>query len=295
MTNINEKLEDALPNIIKSLDKSRRAILTRSEMQQLVAGNAEEWSLNQRSITTARVINFLWEKQHLKEYVFEFPTRKETRYVIGDITNFELAQSLKPNAYIAHQAAMYINKLTNSSPKTIHINVEQAKHHPRNKGSLTQEGIDRAFKNKVRISNEIAEANKVRVCITHGQKTDDLGIVKKKGPSGELLRVTNVERTLIDIARRPIYAGGIKEALSAYKTAKPLVSIEKLVSTLKAMDYVYPYHQSIGFYMEKSGAYDKTQIQLLKDLPKNFNFYLDYKMADPNYSEEWKLFYPKKL
>lgn len=292
----NDNLENAFPQMIRTLDKSRRDILTKTQMQQLVTGNAEEWNLNQRGVTTARVINFLWEKQQLKEYVFEFPSRKETRYTIGDITEFELAQSLKPNSYIVHKAAMYINNLTDKTPDIIHINVEQLKHHQRNRDSLTQESIDRAFqKSKSRISNEIAESNGIRVCVTHGQRTDGLGVIKRKGPNGEIIRVTNIERTLVDITVRPIYAGGVEEVLKAYTKAKELLSVKKLAEILQKMDYVYPYHQLFGFYLEKSGVYNKKDIQIFEEIPMNFDFYLDYKMPKPKYSEKWKVFYPSNL
>ncbi len=61
------------------------------------------------------------------------------------------------------------------------------------------------------------------------------------------------------------------------------------------MDYVYPYRQAIGFYLEKAEVYDENEIQQLKDIPMNFDFYLDYKMKETEYSETWKISYPKDL
>ncbi|MGI9056899.1 MAG: hypothetical protein ACR2F2_13980, partial [Pyrinomonadaceae bacterium] len=60
-------------------------------------------------------------------------------------------------------------------------------------------------------------------------------------------------------------------------------------------DYVYPYQQAIGFYLEKSEVYDENKIQMLKEIPMNFDFYLDYKMKETEYSVAWKLHYPKNL
>lgn len=294
--NENEKsLEKAFPEIKKSIDRSRQAIFTRSQMEQLIGVNRDDWNLNKRGISTGKIIEYMWEKGQLKEYKFEFPSRKETRYTLGEISDFELAQSLKPNSYLVHRAAMYLNNLIAEPPETIYINVEQPKHHIRNKADLTQVGINRAFKNNSRISNEIAECSGVKVCVVHGQRTDRLGVVEIKGPNNEKLQITNVERTLIDIAVRPIYAGGTKEVLKAYRQAKSSVSIEKLVETLRRMDYVYPYHQAIGFYLEESGDYHESEVQLLKEIPINFDFYLDYKMKETEYSETWKVYYPKDL
>lgn len=295
MSESNKSIEKAFPEIKKSIDRSRQAIFTRSQMDQLIGINRDDWNLSKRGITTSRILEYMREKAQLKEYKFEFPSRKETRFTIGDISEFELAQSLKPNSYLVHRAAMYLNNLIAEPPETIYINVEQPKHHIRNKAELAQIGIDRAFKNKVRTSNEIAECNQVKVCIVHGQKTEHLGVTEIKGPNNENLRVTDVERTLIDIAVRPIYAGGTKEVLKAYRQAKDSVSIDKLVETLRQMDYVYPYHQAIGFYLEKAEVYNENEIQSLKEIPMNFDFYLDYRMNEPKYSETWKIYYPKDL
>jgi predicted transcriptional regulator of viral defense system len=241
------------------------------------------------------VVNYLWEKGKLREYKFKFPARSETRYILGEISAFEIAQSLKPNSYLAHEAAMYLNGLTENYPKTIYLNVEQAKYHTRNRGDLNQAGIDRAFKSRVRVSNEVAECNGIKVCVTHGQKCDRLGVVTIKGPRNENLSVTDAERTLVDITVRPIYAGGTKNVLKAYEKAKNLISVKRLVKILEQMDYVYPFHQAIGFYLERSGVYSKEEIQLLKEIPMNYDFYLDYKMNEPKYSKNWRLYYPKNL
>src|SRR5438034_139073 len=181
-------------NAVKiSLQAQRRAIFTKNELQHIVIQNLPDVGENQRAIIKNLILEYLQKSEKLIEVLFKFPSRKETRYLLGNITDFELAQALKPNAYLAHRAAMFINGLTEEHPGMIHINAEQSKTHDRDPSSLTQEAIDKAFKNKVRISNEIAEANGVKVCITHGQKTNQLGVITKNGQAGEILRVTNLE------------------------------------------------------------------------------------------------------
>src|SRR5204863_201070 len=133
-----------------------------------------------------------------------------------------------------------------------------------------------------------------RIQILNGKQTGNLGVTEIKSDLNEALQVTDLSRTLIDIAVRPSYSGGVFEVLNAYKKAKKRkVSIDILITYLKQLDYVYPYHQVIGFYMEKSGIYEASEIDLLKKIGMKYNFYLAYGIKKPQFVTEWKLYIPK--
>ena len=159
---------------------------------------------------------------------------------------------------------MYIHNLTEQIPKSVYLNFEQPKK-TRSDNPLKQESIDNAFKKKARITKSIAPFGDFRICLLNGQQTNKLGVINTSIKSNEIISVTNLERTLIDIAVRPAYSGGIYEVLKAYEEAAEEVSINKLISILKKLDFIYPYHQVIGFYLEQSGAYREFQINLLKN------------------------------
>ena len=152
--------------------------------------------------------------------------------------------------------------------------------------------IDAAFSRRVRVSNDIAPYKDVQICIVHGQQTGRLGVIEMKGNDAETISVTGVERTLIDIAVRPVYSGGVFEVLKAYRLAKDTVSVNRLVAVLKKMNYAYPYHQVIGFYLERAG-YKESSIQLLRKIPMRLDFYLEHGITDRDYSKEWRLYFPK--
>jgi predicted transcriptional regulator of viral defense system len=131
-----------------------------------------------------------------------------------------------------------------------------------------------------------------RILLLSGKNTKRLGVETLKGPEGESLPVTNTERTLIDTVVRPAYAGGITQVLEAFKTARGLVSVERLLTTLEGMGFVYPYHQAIGFLMERAG-YDEEDCARLRTPGTQFDFYLVHGMKKKQYDEAWRLFYPE--
>ena len=62
---------------------------------------------------------------------------------------------------------------------------------------------------------------------------------------------------------------------------------------MKKIKYKYPYYQAIGYYMQKTGVYNREQIQLLKQFDFIYDFYLTHEMENPDYSDEWRLHVPK--
>ena len=152
------------------------------------------------------------------------------------------------------------------------------------------------FRRKVRTTSYIAETDEFRVCVLNGKNTGYLGVVEQPadGGSPERVRVTNLERTLIDVVVRPVYAGGVHEVLKAYRLAQPAVSVNRLAAMLRQLEYIYPYHQAIGFCLERAG-YKSSQLDLLRRFGMDFDFYLAHAMKETEYVKEWRLHVPKGL
>lgn len=55
-----------------------------------------------------------------------------------------------------------------------------------------------------------------------------------------------------------------------------------------------PYHQVIGFYLERAG-YSASDLDHFRRKPLDIDFYLDYQITDPVYSRDWRLYYPRDL
>ena len=82
--------------------------------------------------------------------------------------------------------------------------------------------------------------------------------------------------------------------LAAYKGARPRVNVALLLMTLRQLDYIYPYHQAIGFYMERAG-FPETQLAKVAEVEMKFDFHLAYRIESRAYSRRWRLYRPAEI
>lgn len=287
------RLQIAKNDIVKLFDNASKHIWKHSEITDILSENRTFWRLAQ-STTVAKFINFLLDNTKLERERFKFPARQEVRYVWGKMGVYEILMGLNEKAYFSHYTAMFLNNLTEQIPKTIYLNIEQIERAQSAGNNLEQTNINRAFSNKPRVSNNYTIYNENKIYLLNGKQTSNLGVEDIQDSNKSLIRVTNLERTLIDIAVRPVYSGGVYEILRAYKKARERVSVNKLMSYLFKLKHVYPYHQAIGFYLEKA-KYKENQVALVEQIEMKNDFYLDYQMKAQDYSSRWKLFYPKGM
>lgn len=274
-------------DIEKFFDQYSNKTLTDSEIEEIFEVNRGFWRLPE-SWHYYKFIRALEHKtEHFATATLEFPNRSITRYFWKEISPLRLALSVSPKAYLSHYTAIAHHGLTDQVPKKIYVTTELSA--KETNGNLKQEAIDRAFSKKQRVSENIAETPNGYVYWLNGKNTKRLGVMKTE----DGLAITNIERTLIDATVRPLYSGGVYEVLEAYRRAAEHISVNKLAAMLRKMNFIYPYHQAVGFYLERSGAYRPAQIDLLKRFEFNFKFYLTYDMQDKEYSNVWQLYYPK--
>lgn len=286
------RLQKAKSEITDFLQFQDVRVLSRSDLRQILDFHGKEWGLP-ASVTLPKFSAFLIEEVGLRMETCSFSSRIYTRFTVGEVPLYVFLLALIPNSYLSHYTALFLHQLTGRTPDRIYLNFPQERKFRKN-SALDQTLIDRAFQRSVRISKNSALFRGQHVLLLNSMGHGDLGIINLGEPEGAQVRVTDMERTLVDIVVRPVYSGGVSNVLAAYRKARGKVSIGKLAETLKALDFAYPFHQSIGFCLERSG-YKDSEIALVRNFPIEYDFYLDYQMAETDYSRDWRLYFPKGL
>ncbi len=276
--------------IQKDIEAQLPSAWSRNDFEALLWERRELWGAPQ-SLTTSELIAFLVDNDIIR--VAEIRSKAygdKKRYLIGQPSPLEFALSFFKHSYLSHASALSIHGIGKSD--MIYVNREQT---PKKTTSrLSQGRIDMAFQNQPRRSAFEFTNGSFKITFLNGKNTGNAGVIEIPGPSGEQVRVTSLERTLIDCVVRPQYAGDITAVAEAYRTSANRVVIADVMLLLRRTKYVYPYHQAIGFLLERAGR-SPQELEPLRSLGIRFNFYLDYGMKAPAFDSQWKLHYPKTL
>lgn len=284
-----KKIDTHRSEIISSLNDAKKKLFTHEDMKHFFSEAKEKWELP-ISLKFRNFTDYLLSNSKLIEHSLTFSNKNVTRYSLGKMSPYAIVKSIGRDAYFTHRTAMYINKLIHDDPPDVYLNIEQ-RPNPSQDRRLEQGRIDLAFSRNVRQSKNIATFDGKKIHLLNGMYTDNLGVHKTRWQGGTI-RTTDVERTLIDIAVRPIYSGGVNEVGRAYRNAREKVSVKKLANTLAKLDYVYPYHQVVGFYLDEAGVYDRSEVEIFCRFGLRYDFYLTHKMHKTLFSPEWRLHYP---
>lgn len=290
---VSTRLSISKSDIVKRFDQVPFPVFRQKDIARILQENRAFWRLAQK-LSISEFTEFLLDSTKMQLVYLPLPFRPETLYTWGKVSNYVLASSAKPGAYLCHYTAMHLHGLTEQIPETIYANQEQ-RPLPPSTSPLTQDRIDAAFRRPQRVTSNVAPLRDQRLCLINGKHTGRLGVIEMEDDKHLPFSVTGLERTLIDITVRPYYAGGVAEVASAFKRAADRVSLNKLAAMLKQMDFVYPYEQAIGFYLQRAGIDSPTRLGLFRKRSLEHDFYLTYAMDKTEYSSQWRIHFPSGL
>ncbi len=253
-------------------------------LRDIFYSNREEWEIAEYR-KTHHFIDFLLKEGILIKLNL---SREKIIYIKPGFNNFNISKAIKKDSYLAYFSAVSIHNLTLQIPKVIYSCVDRI-YTNHQLSELTQERIDKSFSKPQRVSNNFYSYNNFKFYFFEKKiEHTEIGVIHNTNND---IKYTDLERTLIDIAIKPMYAGGVFEVLEAFKKSKKRLNVTKMKSYLDQFNYLYPYNQVIGFYLEIA-EYNANQINIFYEKEKQFSFYLTHNIANKKFSKKWKIYYP---
>jgi len=277
---------------VKQDFNSSTRVFTEATLASFLRYRGTNWGLP-RALSFNQLLALLLEAGPLRKITLRGPSTSRILYVWGDVSPHRLALALRKNSFLSHGTAAMVHGLIASTSFAIYANKEQREKRA-SEPELTQAGIDAAFSRPQRLTKNNLRYGKWNIVMVNGKYTGRLGVIPVRTAAGEELLATNLERTLIDIVVRPAYAGGHIQVLTAFRAARGTARPDVLVSTLHKLAHVYPYHQAIGFLMERAG-FSEDALAPLFGQGARFDFYVSHGIKHSSYDKKWRVFYPKDL
>ena len=293
------RIQIAKPDIVSEFSQHGPVFRPR-ELSAIFNARRDFWRLA-KSMTLTAFTRFMLDKTDLRHVRYDFPNRPVSGFTWGDVPTLETVLELVDGSYLSHFTAMRIHGLTEQLPKTVYFSKERSTDYWYGRDDdeiFEQDAIDAAFRRPPRIShNAVTLPNgQGRLMMLEGAYQEGRGVISGAvnfgGDRPLNLRYTDLERTLIDIVVRPFYAGGVFEVAKAFENARGELSGNAMLAMLKGMNFGYPYHQAIGYYLDRSG-YKPSVVNLYRRLPMERDFYLAHGMESTRYIPRWRLHVPE--
>ena len=265
------------------------------ELRALVSTERRKWQAESPP-SIDRIVELLLVKTELRRLTLASEDYENiARFSWGAPSIEELALSLKEGSFLSHRSALELHGLIpRITPAVIYVNKEQSAK-PDRETSLSQSAIDRAFTNRQRQSNYVLEYLGCRIVLVAGKNTGKSNVIMLDSEHGKI-SATSVPRTLVDVTVRPGYGGGVARVLDAFRCARKAVLVSEIMAAYEEMEFTYPYHQALGFYLAKAG-YPQAEVNAFKQYGLNFDFYLDYAIPSAKrlYDSQWRIYYPEGI
>lgn len=292
MTSKNEKLStNELGNKIYSdLPK----IFTERELEKVVDRYQIEFAFNYPTksgiINRATKLPLIWNKRgSIALY-----------HLNNDFNELDIVYALNRNlkrAYASHFSALYFNELVGQKPKNHYISQAIKLPLPQEHSQIKALLIMQAFMKEPRITSNFFSLQNNNYYLLEKGDHAMCGVISKSlhfQKQNIELKITDIERTLIDCIMAPHYAGGLTTLLNAYKESS--IRISKLKDYYEVLNPQYPYWQSIGLFLDSISSDLGNQWYELFRTRKKQAFFIEHKYNSTwEKSEKWEVFFPRGL
>lgn len=210
----------------------------------------------------------------------------KTRYTFSqDFNIYDFCNSLEKNSFFSMSTALNIQGLSDFREEYIFVSKERSTKIEQGNVTLTQENIDNAFSKNPRRTNAYDKIDNHVVVLLEANKTDTFEVIEYNG-----YRVSSVNRAFVEMITNVQYLQSSETIIEVFTKIKEKLNLDTIYTIIEKFDFIYPYFQLAGFYLEQIG-FLKAELVKFYDKKSKLNFYTQKNKNHYEFDEYWKVYY----
>lgn len=223
----------------------------------------------------------------LKQEIITINENNIVRYFFNkDLDIFKRSLALQKGSFLSMSTSLNYQGLSDFSDNFIYISKEQPnKNIYFENDSLTQEKIDSAFKKEYRRTKSFGKIEDKYVVLLSPKYSGNYEVIKYND-----VMVSSINRALVEMIVNIQYFKSSMKIIETFKPIKNKIILEKVYNVLDHFNFIYPYYQCVGFYLEKIG-FNKDELKSFTHKISTYDFYTEKNLSSYSYDEFWKMYY----
>ena len=211
---------------------------------------------------------------------------EKIRYTLNKEFNiYDFVYSLEKNAFFSMFTSLNIQGFTNFRDNFIFISKERMQRVNFSSKNITQEAIDKAFANKPRRTKAHNTIYDYNIVMLESNNTQAVGIINHNG-----YKVSSINRAFVEIISNIQYSKTPDDVISEFRTLKDKLNTNEIFNIIEKFDFIYPYYQLTGYYLEKIG-FSKEELSKFFNKKTNLIFYTMKNKEDYSLDKYWGIKY----
>lgn len=204
-----------------------------------------------------------------------------------EVSEIKMLQGFRKNSFFSMSSALNILGLSNFRDNFIFLSQELTqKNVSEINNSLSQNSIDSAFKKDYRRTHMLGKYENKNIVFLSPKHTNYYEVIT----NDDGIRVSSINRSFVEMIVNVQYFKSSKNIIETFQPLKDKLDIDIIYNVVEKFDFIYPYFQSVGFYLHQIGFTNK-QLNKFKDKVENLKFYTDKKQENYQYDNYWQIYY----
>lgn len=181
--------------------------------------------------------------------------------------------------------ALNMQGLTNFRDKYIFTSKERSIRVEQGSLNLIQENIDKAFKKNPRRTTAYDKLENYNIILLEANNTESFEIINYNG-----YKISSTNRAFVEIISNIHYFQSSDKIIEVFSKIKNSFDIDTIYDVIKYFDFIYPYFQLAGYYLERIG-YTKDELHKFYAKKQNLKFYTEKNKKTYSFDRYWNIYY----